>query len=283
MWGTQDAFVTKIDPVQGGRVYSTYLGGEGLDEGRAITVTAAGIVYVAGSTSSTQFPIEGAPYRDTLQGGLDAWVAKMDMTKPGTSSVVRSTYLGGSDLDEPRKIALDSAGSLLVTGYTMSADFPVTQGAYRTTLAGNADVFVARLNLDAPAGSFVEYATYLGGSGGEVAYDITTDAAGNIWVAGYTLSPDFPVTGDAVQSAYGFGVDSFVAKLDPRRTGPAALLYSTYLGQDGLHVANALAVRSDGSVWVAGYTGNGNLQVTGSAFQNVYSGGLSDGFLIAIK
>src|SRR5260370_41839550 len=168
------------------------------DTGRGIGVTPSGTVYVAGSTESTQFPQAGAQYRSSLAGALDIWVAQMDLTESGEPALVYSTYLGGSDLDEVRKIAIDPSGKLLVVGYTASADFPVTADAYQRDNGGNADAFVARLDFTKPQNGFVNYATYLGGLHGDVAYDVTSDQAGNIYVTGYTLSANFPVTPDAL-------------------------------------------------------------------------------------
>src|SRR5205814_5629382 len=146
LYGPQDAFIAKFDlttvPVL---VYSTYLGGELADDGRAIAVTPSGTVYVAGSTSSTGFPQAGAQYRSTLAGFVDIWLGQMNLTQSGPGSLVYSTYFGGGDLDDVRKIAIDPSGKVLLTGYTMSSDFPVTGDAAQKTLGGNADAFVARL------------------------------------------------------------------------------------------------------------------------------------------
>src|SRR5262249_2784809 len=133
-YGPQDAFIAEYDLTSSPTlIYSTYFGGELADDGRAIAVTRSGTVYVAGSTPSTGLPQAAAQYRSTLAGAVDIWVAQMDLTQSGVNSLVYSTYLGGSDLDEVRKIAIDPAGKLLVTGYTMSSDFPVTADAYQST------------------------------------------------------------------------------------------------------------------------------------------------------
>ena len=193
LYGPQDAFIVKYDLTASPTlVYSTYLGGELRDTGRPSQSTPNGTVYVAGSTESTGFPQAGAQYRSSLAGFLDVWVAQMDLTKSSVDSLVYSTYLGGSDLDEVRRIAIDPTGKLLVAGYTMSPDFPVTGDAAQRTLGGNADAFVARLDFTRPQNGFVNYATYLGGAGGDVAYDVTSDSSGNIYVTGYTLSSNFP-------------------------------------------------------------------------------------------
>ena len=130
LYGSQDAFIVKIDPDSGTPlVYSTYMGGELPDDGRAIAVNANGLIYFACSTTSTQFPIEGPGYQQTLQGAADIAIGVIDVTKSGAASMPYSTYFGGSGLEEVRKIALDSSNNLILTGYTLSIDFPTTAGA----------------------------------------------------------------------------------------------------------------------------------------------------------
>lgn len=279
LYGTQDAFLCKIDPDAGTLVYSTYLGGELTDEGRAIAVSPAGLVYFAATTFSEQFPLASASYRMTLQGVEDTIIGVMDMTLSGESSLLYATYFGGDDLDVVRKMTLDSKGRVLLTGYTFSDNFPVTADAVQTRPGGNGDVFVSLVDPAHPA-SFVVYSTYLGGSSGEVAYDIASDSAGSIYVAGYTLSKDFPVTPDAVQGSYGNGTEIFVAKLKPGMVGRDGLQFSTYVGGTGMHVATCLALGKDGTVYVGGYTTTG-LPLAGNSPQ-AYGGGTTDGFLMAL-
>ena len=279
LYGPQDAFVVRYDLTTSPTlVYSTYLGGELRDYGQSIAVTPNGTVYVAGSTESAQFPQAGAQYRGTLAGFLDIWVAQMDLTKSGVDSLLYSTYLGGSDLDEVSAIALDPTGKLLLTGYTMSPDFPVTGDAARGALAGNADAFIVRLDFTRPQAGFVNYATYLGGVSGDAGYGIASDAAGNIYVTGYSLSSNFPVTDDALVKSGGAGTEVFVAKL----TAAGSLVYSTYLGAAGQHVGYGIAVAADGTIYVGGATNVQDIFITANATQNGFGGGVSDGFLIAV-
>jgi hypothetical protein len=279
LYGPQDAFIAQYDLTSNpALVYSTFLGGELQDSGEAIAVTPGGIVYAAGSTESTGFPQAGAQYQSSLAGFLDVWVAQMDLTKSGVGSLVYSSYFGGSDLDEVRRIAIDPTGKVLLAGYTMSADFPVTGDAAQHTLGGNADAFVARLDFTKPQNGFVNYATYLGGTGGDVAYDVASDAAGNIYVTGYTLSPNFPITSDALVKSWGGGTEAFIIKLSPS----GALGFSSYLGASGQHVGYGAAVANDGTMYVGGVTSIQDIFVSANAYQGGYGGGLSDGFLIVV-
>jgi len=128
--------------------------------------------------------------------------------------------------------------------------------------------------------NFLVYSTYLGGSQGEVAYGIAGDSAGNIYVTGYTLSPDFPTTPDALQPAWGGGIDLFVSKLKPGIPGAAGLTSSTYVGYHGVYSPTALTLGRDGTIYVVGWGGTG-LPSTADALQG-YGGGLRDGFILML-
>jgi hypothetical protein len=221
-WGLTDSFITKLVPGSSTLAYSSFLGGELDDDGRAIAVTPGGMIYIAGTTSGTEFPLAGNAYQTTLQGFYGIFVAQIDPTQSGVNSLIYATYISASVADEVRGMALDPSGNLLLTGYTMSPDFPVTAHAAQSTLGGNADAFVASVNPAAPPSSFINYATFLGGQGGDVGEAIASDSKGNAFVTGYTMSVDFPVTSGALQTKWGYGVDIFLAELNP--TG--GLLYS---------------------------------------------------------
>lgn len=256
--GSLDVFILKLDP-SGSVVYSTLLGGQGLDRYGGITVDHAGNAYVTGWTDSDDFPISN-PVQRTNAGGFDAFVAKLD---PTGSSLIYSTYLGGEDEDRGGAIAVGSDGSTYVMGATQSEDFP-TANPYQPHFGGGAgDAFIAKLD---PTGSSLVYSTYLGGSGREdmiYHHAIAVDAAGSVYVAGNTESSDFP-TLNPLQAKPGGGMDLFVTKLDP--TG-SALVYSTYLGgSDDEDVASAsgvgFAVDADGNAYVATRTRSLDFPIT---------------------
>src|ERR1022692_2585480 len=183
--GGDDAFVAKLNPTGSALVYSTYLGGSGNDTGSGIAVDNSGNAYVAGYTSSTNFPTM-SPLQLAYGGGdSDAFVAKLN---PTGSALVYSTYLGGSGEDQGGGIAVDNLGNAYVTGGTGSTDFP-TMNAAQATYGGDTDAFVAMLN---PTGSALVYSTYLGGSSDDDGYGIAEDSAGNAYVTGGTGSTDFP-------------------------------------------------------------------------------------------
>ncbi|HEV2494752.1 MAG TPA: choice-of-anchor D domain-containing protein [Terriglobia bacterium] len=239
-----------IDPVL---TYSTYLGGSGYDSGSAIAVDSTGAVYVTGFTMSDNFPVTAGAYdtacgtSGSCNGGYsDVFVTKLS---PGGSSLVYSTYLGGSKDDLGKAIAVDSSGSAYVAGQTFSSDFPVVSGAVQGSYGGTGDAFVAKLS---PSGSSLEYSTFLGGSATDEALAIAVDSLGDAYVTGRTFSTNFP-TQAPIQSANDGGNDSdaFVAELNA--TG-SALVYSTYLGGSGQDAGTAIAVDAAGDAFVTGFT-----------------------------
>ncbi len=242
-----DAFVTKLNSTGSALVYSTYLGGGDDDDALNIAVDASGNAYVGGSTYSTNFPTANA-VQATKIGTFDAFVTKLNAAG---NALVFSTYLGGGGGEDVRDIAVDSQGSAVVTGITGSSDFP-TVNPMQAVYGGTVDGFVTKLN---PAGNALIYSTYLGGSNFETAYGVAVDMAGNVYVAGYTESTNFP-TANAMQSAHAGGTqDAFVTKLNP--TGNA-LVYSTYLGGSSVDQSLGIAVDFAGNAYVTGTTGSSN-------------------------
>jgi hypothetical protein len=209
-----NSFVTKFD-TNGKMLYSTYLGGDRAD---GIAVDSIGNMYVAGRTSSANFPVRNA-FQSVLRGSSDAFITVLNAQG---SAFIYSTYLGGSGSDAATAIAVDGSGNAYVAGTTTSADFP-TANPIRPAASGGTDSFIVKLN---PAGSAMMYGTYLGGSGNDLATGIAVDSSNSAYVSGRTNSPNFP-TVSAFQSALKGGFDVFVTKVNPAGT---AFSYSTYLG-----------------------------------------------------
>src|SRR5205807_1932101 len=153
-----NGFVTKINPAGSALVYSTYLGGSGIDLGTGIAVDSAGAAYVTGEAGSQNFPRANA-FQNTFGGGAnDGFVSKLNAAG---SALVYSTYLGGSSNDTARSVAVDSSGSAYVTGSTQSSNFP-TMNPLQANRLGFSNAFVTKFN---PAGNTLAYSTYLGGCG----------------------------------------------------------------------------------------------------------------------
>ncbi len=277
---SQDAFVTKIKADGSALIYSTYLGGSGTDSGFAIAVDGTGNAYMAGQTNSADFPTKN-PFQATCGVApnhcaftSNAFVTKLDSTG---SSLVYSTYLGGSGPDFALGIAVDSSGEANVTGGTASSDFP-TQDPLpgHSTLEGTSDAFVTKFNS---AGTGLVYSTYLGGSGGDQGDAIGVDSSGNAYLTGGTSSNNFPTTASAFQTSYGGNTDAFVTKLS-FAASKLTLAYSTYLGGSNFDQGLAIALDSSENAYVGGVTNSGNFPVAGAAgtFQSTPGGG-NDGFV----
>jgi hypothetical protein len=272
----RDVFVTKLRADGTTLLWSTLLGGNGTDNGLAVTVDAAGNVFVAGSTSSTDFPTTpGALRRGYGGGSSDGFVAKI---AADGSRLLYSTYLAGGQNDLVLSIAVDGSGNATVGGYSGSTDFPTTPGALRTSRSGGfpdaADGFVAKLD---PTGSRLIYSTYLGADGGtDEVIGVALDGQGRATVTGMTESPVFPTTAGAFDRTYGRYWDGFVARLN--ETG-STLVYSTYLGGTGDDEPWGVALDSNGYAYVTGWTSSADFPATSGAFQRTYGGGAWDSFV----
>jgi RHS repeat-associated protein len=248
--GGTDAFVTKLSPAGNGLVYSTYLGGSGSDEAFGIALDSSGDAFVAGVTSSKNFPTKNPLPKSGPKGSSDAFVAELNSAG---SKLVYSTYLGGSLGDAATAIAVDSTGAAYVTGYTSSIDFP-TMDPYQPTNGGSVDAFVSKLTYSASAGLELAYSTYLGGSGTDVGEGIAVDSDGQAYVTGYTSSANFPRENAIEGTFQGNPVDdtdAFVARLSP---SGSSLEYSTFLGGAGDNYGRGIAVDSVGNAYVIGQT-----------------------------
>ncbi|HMM06652.1 MAG TPA: SBBP repeat-containing protein [Clostridiales bacterium] len=254
--GAQDCFVTKLSPDGASLVYSTYLGGNASDFAYSIRVDADGFAYVGGDTGG-DFPTTPGAFQPAYSGGRNGFISKL--SADGTA-LIYSTYLGGSGNNSDTYIygiAIDTAGSVYATGTTFSPDFPVTPGAFQTTLKGYPNAFVTKFS---PDGSSLVYSTFVGGSDSDQAYAICADEQGNAYVSGTTSSADFPVTPSAPQSAYGGGYkDAFVLKLS---VDGSALVYSTYLGGNDQDWGSGIALASGNRACVTGYTYSSNFPTT---------------------
>ncbi len=267
--GGSDVFVAKLDAAGAALVYATYLGGSGDDEGWGLTVDKNGNTYVTGQTYSADFPVTSGAWQSTHQGGWDAFVTKLNAM--GTT-LLFSTYLGGSNADYGRAIVVNKTDNAYVAGRTYSTDFPTVMGAYQTVLNGGSDVFVVQMD---PGGSMPIYATYFGGSSDEHVYDLLVDGNGNCIITGRTYSSDFMVTPNVVQSFFGGGsYDVFVTQFNALATD---VLFSTYLGGTDTERGNNLALDNMGNLHLVGETSSADFAISPDAWQSGLNG-LSDVF-----
>ena len=263
-----DVFVTKLD-ASGNTIFMASLSGKGDDQARAIALDAAGNIFVAGATSSSNFPVRNALYGQKPQG-YSGFITKLS---PDGSRILYSTYFPG----EIHAIAADSSGNLYVTGTTNNPDFPVTAGLPHGPVGGGVPIILAAfVTKISPDGSEILYSALISGdavacgccsscflSTRMISGDaIAVDSAGNAYVGGNANVTDLPVTAAAALSN---GIGAFVAKIAVNGT---SLDYLTYLGatnwvaQPYGTAANrlaAIAVDADGNAYAAGSTTDPNV------------------------
>ncbi len=213
---TGDVFVAKLNPQGSALVFSTYLGGSGDDSSGSLGLDTAGNILLAGSTESTDFPT-ASPIQATNRGRKDAFLAKLN---PSATSLLFSTYFGGSDDEDSGSLTLAPTGDIYLYGSTFSFDFPLTNSLQ--PYFGVDEIFVTKINGSTMS---VVYSTYIGGSDADILGNAALDPSGTLWLAGSTFSFDFPVV-MPFQGRFGGGFDdAFLLKLadvNPPPTGTAA-------------------------------------------------------------
>ena len=265
--GETDAFVAKIRGDGSGLAYCTFLGGDDWDVGRAIAVDRLGNATVAGGTWSADFPTTAGAVQPGLAGQRDAFVAKLD---PSGTALLYSTYFGGAGQEEAVGVQVGSADGLHehlvhVAGWSNSADLPVTPGVLGPVYRGNTDGWLLTLDL---AGPRLVYATYLGGSGVDRPAGLALNV-GRAVVAGSTQSADFPTTPGALAASPLGGQDGFVAQVAPDGRN---LVFSTFVGGSGDDSLTALAVGSEGTLFLAGATASADFPTTAGAVSTALRG-----------
>ena len=248
--GGTEAFITRLNST-GAITFSTFLGGSGNEHVGGIAVDVLGDIFVAGGTSSTNFPTV-SPYQAAIKGTQDAFLTRISFN----GSVAFSTYFGGSGgaPEQANAIALDSSGNPYITGVTSSTNFPVTAGAFQTALPGVQNAFVAKFNS---TGSALSYSSYLGGSSYDWGTGIAVSAAGNAYVTGYTASVNFPPA-NPIQASFGGLYDAFVSELNFTGNG---LIFSSYYGGSGSDASNAIALDVNANIFLGGQTSSVDLHL----------------------
>ena len=271
--GAINIFVTEIKADGSALVYSTYVGGNGSDSGNGIAVDALGNAFIAGGTTSTNFPVM-APFQNSLAGTRNAVV--FELISGGT--LAYSTYLGGSGDDVALGIALDqTTNAYAVVGKASSTNFP-THNAKQGSLNGASNGFVTLWN----SSNTRVYSTYLGGGTGDAVFGVALDSSDDAYVTGQTFSTAFPVL-NALQatcgSCSGGNSNAFVTAYNP--TG-SAYIYSTFLGGSGGDEGDGIAADSTGNVYVTGTTTSSNFPATTGVLQAAYAGD-TDAFVTKVN
>ncbi|MCY3022844.1 MAG: Ig-like domain-containing protein [Planctomycetota bacterium] len=266
-----------IDPAL---AYATYLGGANADHVTGIAADSSGAAYVTGYTMSTDFPVTAGVYT----ASNDVFVTKLD---PTGTTLVYSTYVGGTGDDEGMAIAVDGVGAAYVTGLTTSADFPPMSAMQSVFGGGTYDAFIFELDS---TGSGLVYSTFFGGTGDEIGFGIAVDAAGNAYITGLTTSPPLSATTAPLptvapyQAALSGPQDAFAAQFD----AAGSIVYSTYLGGTGSEYGKAIAVDSAGNAYVTGATDSTDFPTTVGAFQTSHAlttppAGANDAFVTKLS
>jgi hypothetical protein len=254
--GSADVFVCKFNNSLTSLQASTFIGGSSNEHGLSVALDSSNNVYVAGLTSSSDFPTTSGAYDEGYNSGEDAFISRFNSS---LTSLQASTFIGGSSDEKANSITLDSLNNVYVAGWTTSSNFPTTSGAYDEGYNGSEDVFVSRLNSDL---TDLSASTFLGGSNGDEGNSIVLGGSGNVYVTGFTRSSEFPATPGAYDTTHfdGVGEDVFISKLSSDLT---TLPASTFLGGWNSEQGSALMLDSENNVYVAGNTCSGGL---GSSF-----------------
>lgn len=277
--GLEDAVITKLNPSGTALLYSTFLGGNDVDQANSIVLGSDGSAYMTGVTESNDFPTTAGAFQTGLGGGRFATTSDVFITKisPTGSGLSYSTYLGGSGSEAGVCIALGLNGRVYVTGSTTSSDFPITSGVYQTNYGGLSDAFITALN---PAGSSLFYSTFLGKTGLNYGQSLALGSDGSVYVAGLTSSSNFPTTVGAYQTNFGGTYDAFITRFNP--TG-SDLLFSTFLGGTSYENGRSIALDLDGGVYLTGTTSSSDFPTTTDAHQSGYGGGMYDAFITKLN
>ena len=267
-----ELFVVKLNPSATAIEYSTMLGGSGGDFVTGMGVDAFGSVVLVGNTDSADFPTSLGAFDSTLNG-YDAFATRLNSTGTG---LIYSTYVGGAASDTASAVTVNAGGAATLVGQTDSIDFPTSPGAFQSTIGGGSDAYVLRL---AATGAALE-STFLGGSSNDLACDVLTDAPGATYVAGSTLSLDFPTTSGVIGGTSAGDADAFLTKLN---VGGTALVYSTYFGGTNGEYSISIEKLASNEVVVAGVTSSADMPTTVGAFDEEYSGNGNDVFVARLS
>lgn len=261
-------------------VYGTYLGGSAKECATGIAVDRSGNAYVVGRTPSPDFPVTPRAFSNSTQVNNNDWTGFVSKINERGDHLLYSSFLGGNFRSSANAVAVDSAGRAFVAGSTCSSNFPTSRSAVLHEAGGTdkidaCDGFLAWLN---PEGSQLEYGSFLGGNREDAATAVSLAPAGDVvYVAGYTFSPNFPVTKTAFQSKLNGTSNGFLSSID-RRSGK--LLYSTYLGGSGNDRVTAIAIASDGAIYVSGITDSRSW--LGLPLRHFGATGATDGFVVRL-
>jgi gliding motility-associated-like protein len=258
--GIEDCFITKLNSTGTALIYSTYIGGDYYDIANGSVLDKNNNIYITGKTLSANYPTTTGTYNQTINGGLDCFITKLNSTG---SALIFSTFIGGNNSEEARTIALDTSENIYISGYTSDTNYPTTSGAFNRSFN---NIFVSKLNSSA---SKLIASTFLGGNSPDDAIFMTIDIDENIYLTGITYSINYPVTPDAINKSYSGAGDAFITKLNPDLS---LLIYSSYLGGKSLDQGLYITTDSNRDVYIAGYTESADFPTTSGVYDQIYNG-----------
>jgi PKD repeat protein len=248
-----------IDPLQ--RSYATFFGGN-LDDYFFGSEADDDNIYMTFYTGSTNLPTTTGAYQTSVTGGGDSYVAKFSTS----GSLVWGTYYGGSNPEQGQAVTVDKNGNVYNAGITTSSNFPVTSGAFQSTYSSGQDAYLLKLSSSGTR----QWATFFGGTADDIVARIVTDTADEVYILGYTMSSNLPVSSGAFQTSIGSSTyrDAFLAKF----SASGSRKWATYIGGNNVELGYGLAIDTSNNVWVGGQTQSTNFPVTSGTYQSSLSG-----------
>jgi len=262
--GNSDIFVSIFNNDLDNLIASTFLGGSNDDGGYSMTVGSGGNLFITGETLSADFPTTSGCYDDSYNGGQDAFISKLSND---LSTLISSTYIGGSANDISYSISLGLLGKVFITGETMSSYFPTILGSYNTSSNGLKDAFISKFSNDLTS---LEASTYVGGSGVDHSYSVKLDIFGNVFIGGTTESYNFPATVGSISISLNGPNDIFIAKLD---NGLGSVIAATYVGGTQFESISEIKLGGQQNVILIGYSESSDYPTTPGCYSQVFNGG----------
>ena len=286
--GQSDSFLVEIDTLackEASFLYGSFLGGSGDDLGFGISIDNENNIYMCGTTESLNFPTTPSGYspdKDTTD--FDGFILKLNLSLAPTEQLQYGSFLGGNLYDEMISIAANNNQTAYLTGRTNSPlYFPRTLTAYQYYYpGGDYCTFIIVIDTLKSGSDSLYYGSYLGGNGEDEGYSISIDDE-YAYLTGDTSSTNFPVTFTGYQLNLNGQTNAFLTKLDTTSSGDLCLIYSSYLGGNGIVRGTGIATDNSEKVFITGYVGStSGFPITTTAFQKTFQGGLYDAFLIRI-
>ncbi len=280
--GGSDAFFIRVNPFTTTPLtYASFLGGASVDAITGMALDADGNLWLSGFTNSGDFPITDGAQQAAKGGAFDAWVAVIDFRRGGLDALRYGTFWGGSGNDAALALRPDSLGNLWITGYSQSADLPLTDSAAQRTLGWTTDAFLIRVGTRLSPSQAITYSSYFGGSGVEVPYAVVPLADGRVAISGYVMPGGLQATPGALQGLPSSGwAEGFLAVIDPRVAG--GITDATYLGAENTDIVYGLDTDSTGAIYVTGQTystllpaTDGSTKGTPPGFSTAFAGKLA--------